>query len=236
MTRRVQLFIFIISLLSLGQLQAQRQFSVGLDYTPSYTYRFSINMDGSASTASSIAHSNDLYKGYIGHNIGLSANWQWPKIRVGVGASFVQFGMRTKKMPYNPIPFDTTRTLLQITYGDNGINIPASFAYNFYSKDKWHFGAEFKLIPTIAINTRVKRVIYYPDGHKERNTDTGRTYGFDGVLLGTSVGLTADYAITERLVAYASPTFYAGYSLGQKGNIIQIPYAIGLCLGVRLKV
>lgn len=248
MTRRIQLFIYIISLLSLGQLQAQRQFSVGLDYTPSYTYRFLINTDGSASTASSIAFSNDLYKGYIGHNIGLSANWQWPKIRVGIGASFVQFGMRTKKIhlvygssppPFDTIgisPLDTTVTFIQMTYGDNGISVPVSFAYDFYNKGKWHFGAEFKFIPTIAINTRIRRDIYYSDGRKERNTDMGRTYGFDGVLLGTSVGLTADYAITERLVAYTSPTFYTGYSLGQKGNILQIPYSIGLCLGVRLKV
>lgn len=240
MTAEIRLFICIVSLLSFGQLNAQRQFSLGVDYTPSYAYRFLINKDGSSSTASSVAFTNSIERASFGHNIGLSANWQWTKIRLGVGASYMQLATIFKKrdLVYGVLPIpDALPTKIKNIYQQNYITIPLSFAYSFYHKGKWRLGAELKLIPAYYVSNKSINVLYYASGNKERSEKKYNGIVLQDILLGGSIGLAVDYAISERLTAFASPVFYSAFHpLNLNNEIGHIPYSIGLSLGLRRNI
>lgn len=240
MTNKVQFLICVLSLCSLVQLNAQRQFSVGVQYTPTYAYRYLINKDGSAATAATINTYNDIEVPRLGHTAGLLANWQWTKFNAGLGVSFMQLSTAFKRRlddrlyptDLGPYPIEQKQIWLQ-----NYISLPLALGYRFYNANKWHLGAEVKFIPSLYLSNKSIDIGYYEDGHAQRHATSDTADNFNTFLLGASLGFTADYDLSEHLTAFASPVFYSAFQpLNNSNSFGHIPYTMGLSLGLKLKV
>lgn len=190
--------------------KAQSRLSVGINFSPDYSFRTLKNDDGSSSADLVIKNRNDVETAKFGFTTGLNARIDFSKqFGFETGIQYSGKGYKTKNqdllyLPPNPFLPVKARTVYSYHY--IGIPLKARFTLG---EGKARFISGIGFMTNFLLKARQATTFEYADGRKDKRSQAS-TSDFKAVDISSMLSLGIDYKINEKLNLVAEPVFRYG--------------------------
>lgn len=208
--------LFIIAVLSISGLQAQTapaktlRLSIGLTFSPDYSYRALKNNGGDDNTDLVISNRNKLETGKLGYTGGIAINLCCSGqigFETGLAYSNKGYRMKERELTY-PQPDPLLPVREKTTYNFRYIDIPVKISDRL-GKGNLVFVAGAGLVMNFLVNENEEINFYYQDGssRKDRRSSMAEVKKFN---LSPMISFGIEYKLSDKLYLKAEPVFRYG--------------------------
>ena len=198
---------FVINAQETKKSAANKNISIGISFSPDYSYRTLENNDGSSSSDMVIDLRNDIEKSKFGFTTGLNLNIRLSgKTGFQTGLLYSNKGYKIPKQATRlPIPQPGQPTHFESKTNFNYLDIPLKFDFiSGMGKVKFIIGAG--VAANILLNNSEIVTAFYADG-RESEFDQSDGFDYNKFTISSLASVGLEYQLKENIFLRMEPTF-----------------------------
>jgi hypothetical protein len=235
MKRLIAVLIFITPMLCNGQESTDKQgrFSIGVNFSPNYSYRVLNYSDEWQSTVDS---REEYEQGSFGFNTGVVAHYSFlERLEVELGVQYSRQAHMFTDVPLYDFIEDRILGKADTQFRYHYIEIPLRVNYHFMVKKVFGYITAGISVNTF-LNDESKTWVTYDNGETEVVTGETSIADFNEVAFGIIGGAGIAYKVTNRFDIRLEPLFRYSLTPLAEAPIDQHNYSIGCQVGISMRL